>query len=220
LLFQTYPTDVRRSRMSELIHEFTMPVAEADGRAYTARVRGESDDKGHWQGWIEFVPRDGGPFLRTARETTQSSLDHLTYWASGLSVTYLEAALARARKVATEPIPAPPPLDDPVIPAEGEAGSPGNVASIEIETLDPSLPGRIMGIAPLKAGVVKRVPGAGAIVFDGEEAGEGEPGRFRFRVQFGSANSGAVNMGNRLRVDGRPVKIESHALIEALRRSV
>jgi len=35
---------------------------------------------------------------RTPRETTQPDRDALVYWAHGLSVTYLEGALARARE--------------------------------------------------------------------------------------------------------------------------
>jgi hypothetical protein len=79
--------------MAEVVFEFTEPLI-ADGRPYTAQVCGRS--AGHvWEGWIEF----SGPHaevLRTARETTQPDREALIYWASGLSMTYLEGAFTRA----------------------------------------------------------------------------------------------------------------------------
>lgn len=220
--------------MSELIHEFTDPVADPEERPHTARVWGQADRSGQWQGWLEFLPQDGGAALQTSRETTQSTMDHLVYWAGGLSRTYLEMALRRAEgRDSREPDP-PAPLPEPEPAPEGGApteGSPGNgVHVLEVETLDTGLPARLMGTAPLTAGMRKRVPGAGVIVYDGEEAEAGKAGVFRFRVQYGSRNSGAVNMGNRiwtalrdqaasLRIDGRAVPVESHAVIEALRGS-
>ena len=43
-----------------------------------------------------FLPGRWGRAIATGRETTQSSLANLTHWASGLTPTYLEGALARA----------------------------------------------------------------------------------------------------------------------------
>ena len=37
-----------------------------------------------------------GAVLATDRETTQGKLEHILYWASGLSLTYLQGALERA----------------------------------------------------------------------------------------------------------------------------
>jgi hypothetical protein len=75
-----------------------------------------------WDGWIEFAPTDGGPVLRTPRETKQPKRTDLDYWAGGLSPAYLEGALERAihpdlpdprpREIAVEPAydgPAEPP---------------------------------------------------------------------------------------------------------------
>jgi hypothetical protein len=59
-------------------------------------VRGEPDESGRWHGWIEFLPRDGGPSLRTEYETTQSSFQQLEYWATGLSAPYFQMAIDRA----------------------------------------------------------------------------------------------------------------------------
>ena len=64
---------------------------------YTAHVMGSRRaDDGLWEGWIEFVLSDGTATLRTGRETIQSSLQALRYWATGLEPTYLDGALARA----------------------------------------------------------------------------------------------------------------------------
>ena len=69
---------------------------EADGLVYKVRVCGRESTDGRWEAWIEFDLEDGSPVLRTPREATQSSLDDLIYWASGLTPTYVEGALSRA----------------------------------------------------------------------------------------------------------------------------
>jgi hypothetical protein len=216
--------------MSELIQEFTAEVLDGPGNAYTARVRGDTDSAGHWQGWLEFLPRDGGLALQTGRETTQSTKEHLQYWASGLSPTYLESALRRALRTQSNSPPAPPPLEDPRYDAALIRGDhPGSaVIELELETLDPSLPVRFMHKHDLRAGHVRRVPGGGIIVYDGVDAPEGKPSRHRFLVQYGSENAAAV-LANHLWSDlhedgvtvwvrGRQVPITNHDLAEALRR--
>jgi hypothetical protein len=84
--------------MSTLIHEFSAAVTSPDGRAFVARAMGDDED-GHWHGWLEFVPRSGGPSVRTDRETSQTTFEQMEYWASGLSPDYLEMAFQRARPV-------------------------------------------------------------------------------------------------------------------------
>ena len=216
--------------MSELVQEFTIAVSGGNGTIYTARVRGDTDSAGHWQGWLEFVPRDGGPALQTGRETTQSTLEHLRYWASGLSPTYLESALRRALRTQSPHPPAPPPLEDPRYDAalirEPHPGS--AVIEMEIETLDPTVPLRFMHKAELRVGQVRRVAGGGIVVFDGVNAPEGHPSRYRFLVQYGSENAAAV-LANRIWSDlhedgvavfirGRRVAISNYDLAEALRQ--
>jgi hypothetical protein len=48
-----------------------------------------------WEAWIEFISNEGTDVRRTPRETTQPDRNAIVYWASGLSGTYLEGALAR-----------------------------------------------------------------------------------------------------------------------------
>lgn len=81
--------------MSEVLVQFTEHVVAGDGTAYLPRVWGGLADDGLWEGWIEFVSESGTTW-RTQRETEQHDRDALMYWAEGLTVAYLEGALARA----------------------------------------------------------------------------------------------------------------------------
>jgi len=81
--------------MAVMLAEYDDPVVN-DPVAYRAYVYGARLDDHLWEGWIEFVPVDGGPFVRTPRETTQPNLTDAEYWATGLTHVYLEGALARA----------------------------------------------------------------------------------------------------------------------------
>jgi hypothetical protein len=74
------------------------------GTTYLARVYGRARADGTWEGWIEFVAVGAAVVLRTDQETTQSSLEGVAYWASGLEPTYLEGAFARARKHHPAPV--------------------------------------------------------------------------------------------------------------------
>ena len=99
--------------MAEVLVQFDSEIVDTDQHAYVARVCGRQADDGMWDGWIEFEPTDGGPVLRTPRETKQPKRTDLDYWAGGLSAAYLEGALERAihsdlpdlrpREIAVEP---------------------------------------------------------------------------------------------------------------------
>jgi len=83
--------------MAQTLLQYQKPVPAADGRTYEARAcGGPMDGGGTWEGWIEFVPVDGGPPLRSPRETTQPNRTNAEYWATGLTPVYLEGALTRA----------------------------------------------------------------------------------------------------------------------------
>jgi hypothetical protein len=82
-----------RWEMAEVIHVFETPVL-LNGIPYRAQVVGRPEGN-IWEGWIEFVSSDGTDALRTRRETTQPDRQALVYWATGISGTYLEGALAR-----------------------------------------------------------------------------------------------------------------------------
>ncbi len=90
--------------MAEVLAEFADPVSY-NGAAYRAQACAAPIGS-LWEGWIEFIPLDGGEPARSPRETTQPNFADAQYWASGLTHVYLEGALRRAlnplvRKVVT-----------------------------------------------------------------------------------------------------------------------
>jgi hypothetical protein len=101
--------------MAEVLVEFGDSVRD-NGRTYTARACGGPMADGKWQGWIEFVPHDGGDPIRSARETTQPNREDTVYWATGLTPVYLEGSLRRTLNPVVRPIAkdiAPPAFDAP-----------------------------------------------------------------------------------------------------------
>ncbi|HSK75479.1 MAG TPA: hypothetical protein VLQ45_03405 [Thermoanaerobaculia bacterium] len=100
--------------MTETLLQFNDPLTGSDGNTYVARVCGRPALDGGWEGWIEFVPGDGSPALRSRRETRQKDRNALEYWATGLTPVYLEGSLERALNppVHSEPVPLPEPAYD------------------------------------------------------------------------------------------------------------
>jgi hypothetical protein len=82
--------------MAEVLAQFAEPLSTSDGSRYLAQACGAPNAGGLWEGWIEFIPSNGGRALRSARETTQPNKTDAEYWASGLTMIYLEGALTRA----------------------------------------------------------------------------------------------------------------------------
>jgi len=84
--------------MAVMLFQYDAEFSDDSGRRYRARACGSERADGRWEGWLEFVPPDGGPTVRTERETTQPDRAFLEYWATGLTTTYLDGALLRATK--------------------------------------------------------------------------------------------------------------------------
>jgi hypothetical protein len=82
--------------MAETLLVFQSPVRAPDGTPYEARACGSEMPGGGWQGWLEFVRLGGGPPVHSPRETTQPNRVDTEYWATGLTLVYLEGALNRA----------------------------------------------------------------------------------------------------------------------------
>jgi hypothetical protein len=107
--------------MPEVILNIDAELSGPTGRSYLPRACGRRiDDQGRWEGWIEFVPADASPVLRTAQETVQHDREALLYWATGLGAAFLEGALERA----LEPPPAVPVPTGPVRPTYDEPAPP------------------------------------------------------------------------------------------------
>jgi hypothetical protein len=87
-----------RSIVAEVLVEFPEVVIGKNGARYHAHACGAPMADGKWQGWLEFVPIDGGQAIRSGRETTQPNRIDAVYWATGLTAVYLEGALQRALK--------------------------------------------------------------------------------------------------------------------------
>jgi hypothetical protein len=82
--------------MAEILVALSDVLADEDGQTYTPQAVGAETPLGQWEGWIEFIPLDGGPPAISPRETTQPNRTAAVYWATGLTPIYLEGALARA----------------------------------------------------------------------------------------------------------------------------
>jgi hypothetical protein len=119
--------------MAETLLQYQHTVTGPDGTVYEARACGSPMAGGTWQGWIEFVPTDGGPPLRSGRETTQPNRVDTAYWATGVSPVYLEGALKRAlagpTEVAVEHV--PPPLFSGPAPTSTVVTQPATTAVLD-----------------------------------------------------------------------------------------
>jgi len=101
--------------------------------------------------------------------------------------------------------------------------------ALDIQTIDATLPARLMGRPYLTPGVTRTIPG-GVIVFQAAALSDapGEPSLFRFIAQFG-ARQGAELVGTwlftqlrgaaaALSLAGHPVPIDHHAIIAGLKQ--
>src|SRR5919202_3822224 len=88
--------------MVHFVMQYSQVLVTPAHEEYVVRVYAATHAEGRWDGWFVFFPLRGGRELATDRETTQSSLAAVAYWASGISTTYLEGALERARALLPE----------------------------------------------------------------------------------------------------------------------
>jgi hypothetical protein len=121
------------TEMAETLQVFQQPVEAPDGRLFEARACGGPMAGGNWHGWIEFIPIGGGDPVRSPRETTQPNRVDLEYWATGLTLVYLEGALRRALAEPTV-VPTTPPQPSVF---DGPAPRAARVAANVDAVLDP-----------------------------------------------------------------------------------
>lgn len=117
--------------MAEVLHEYGL-VTASNGETYQVRACGSALDDVRWQGWLEFEPVDGGETIRSPRETTQPDRAGTIYWATGLTLVYIEGALNRALNPLVIPIAEP--LPEPAF--EGPA-PPVHVREAQTSVLNP-----------------------------------------------------------------------------------
>lgn len=106
--------------MERVLLTYQTTLATPGGRTYRPRACGRERPDGMWEGWLEFLPDDGTPAVRSGRETSQPNLVDLEYWATGVTPVYLEGALGRALEPAFR---------------RGQGGAPG--LPISAPVLDP-----------------------------------------------------------------------------------
>jgi hypothetical protein len=88
--------------MTETLVKFDEPILNPRGKMYFAAAVGrQRANDGLWEGRLEFEPvGETGRTISSDRETTQPNRPDLEYWAQGLSLVYLQGALARAESFA------------------------------------------------------------------------------------------------------------------------
>ena len=94
--------------MSTMLETFESIVRDASGDSYKVLLHGKSRPHDTWQGWLEFIRERDGQHFETGVETTQPNAEAVRYWATGLSDTFLDGALARALRPPSAPAPATP----------------------------------------------------------------------------------------------------------------
>ncbi len=87
--------------MAEVLRSFDEPIRHSTGGVFYPRVVGRYAPDKMWEGWLEFVPADGGEVIVSAVESRQPERNHLEYWAQGLSPVYAEGSLDRALRPIT-----------------------------------------------------------------------------------------------------------------------
>jgi hypothetical protein len=87
--------------MAEVLRSFDEAIRHSTGGVYYPRVVGRYAPDKMWEGWLEFVPADGGEVIVSAVESRQAERSHLEYWAQGLTPVYAEGSLDRALRPIT-----------------------------------------------------------------------------------------------------------------------
>jgi hypothetical protein len=208
--------------MAELVHEREITLRSPDGTAYhRALVYAEPNGRTTWAGFVEFVPAKGDRAVRTGHETTQSNIEGVAYWGTGLEPVYLEGALSRALrpKVAAG-------TKDKGAPLGIESGR--GVVRLRLETVDPTVPLRLMATRTLVPGQRRWIKEAGVFVYERMVRAPlaGKDGAYDFVAQFGSENAAGLmantlwndlhGLGARLLVEGHEVGLTNASIKDAL----
>jgi len=180
--------------MPELVHERLLEISDAQGRSFRrVLIYAERQAEGTWAAWVEFVSASGDRVVQTDRETTQSTLRDVVYWAMGLQTTYFEGALDRALARTPEGRSSAAPT-----PVSGRGG----MVSFRVRSADPLVAFRLMGTQTLVPGMRRAVHRGGSLIYVRavEPALTEMPRIYEFLAHFQSA-SGAAVLAQRLELD-------------------
>jgi hypothetical protein len=206
--------------MPELVHERLLTLSDAQGTSFTrVLIYAERQPAGGWVAWVEFVSASGDKVVQTDRETTQSTLRDVVYWAMGLQSTYFEGALDRAVRRVPEARAATAPA-----PAVGRGG----MVSFRVRSSDPLVAFRLMGTRTLVPGMRRGVHRGGSLIYVRavEPALIEMPRIYEFLAHFQTASAAAVlaqrlemdlaGMAATLEVRKQEVPTEGEAILRAL----
>ena len=206
--------------MPELVHERLLELSDARGTPFRrVLVYAERQPEGTWVAWLEFVSARGDKVVQTDRETTQSTLRDVAYWASGLQTTYFEGALDRALRRTPEARSTVAPT-----PASGRGG----MVAFRVRSTDPLVAFRLMGTQTLVPGMRRAVHRGGSLIYVRavEPALTEMPRIYEFLAHFQSASGAAViahcleldlaGMAATLEIRKLEVPAEGDAILKAL----
>jgi hypothetical protein len=180
--------------MTQLVHERMLELRDREGTAYRrVLVYAERQPAGTWAAWVEFVSATGDKVVQTDRETTQSTLNGVAYWATGLQPTYFEGALDRASRRAGDPRPGA---------ARPFPWSGGGLVCFRVRSVDPAVTFRMMATQTVIPGLRRQVHDGGIIVYvRAEEPVLAEmPKVYEFLAQFRSTYAAAL-LASRIAAD-------------------
>lgn len=206
--------------MTQVVHERLVDLSDPRGISYRrVIVYADRQPAGAWMAWLEFVSAGGDQVVQTDRETTQSTLDGVAYWASALQPSYLDGAFARAHRRTADPrrvIPRRPPT----------AG--GGIVAFRVRSADPGVTFRLMASRTLVPGLRRELHDGGTIVYVRavEPALTEMPRNYEFLAHFRSENAAALvaqqmeadlrGAGVLLEIQRVEIALESEAIREAL----
>jgi hypothetical protein len=141
--------------MTELVHERLLELSDRTGTTYRrVLVYAQRQPAGTWAAWVEFVSSSGDKVLQTERETTQSTLRDVAYWAAGLQPTYFEGALDRAVR-----------RDGGAASRASPTARVGGMVSFCVRSPDPLVAFRLMGTDTLVPGFRRYVHAGGTLIY-------------------------------------------------------
>ena len=205
--------------MTELVHERVLELKDGQGTPYRrVLVYAERQPAGTWVAWVEFVSTSGDKVLQTDRETTQSSLTGVAYWATGLHRAYFEGAIDRAYRRM---------VDLRAGSATMSPASASGMVSFRVRSSDPHLPLRLMSTHTLVPGGRRQIREGGIVYVRAvEPALMDMPRIYEFLAHFRTETAAAVlascleaellDTGAILEIRGSEVAIDGAAIRDAL----